>query len=433
MSRSNRREGGVLRRRFTPGLFGLLLVGASFVSLQAQAQAQAQEAGTPLIGTTVESVLNVAHRLSPTLRAAALDSVAASARADRADALADPMLSVQTMQVPGHRAPMDQTTVLLQQEFPLWGKLGLRKSAALAMLDAARGEQQATAAELDEKIKVAFANYYKASKALAINTDVARLDDEMARVATSRFGQGVGTQADALAAQADTTRTAVERLRLQRELTATTAQLNVRLGRSPNFPFAAPLSLRPLPLQIPTIDALLDRVQKENPVLQAQDARVRDAEAEQELARKNWYPDVTLGAGPQTNFGSWGVAASVGIRIPLQRGALESEEAEAGANLGAARERLAASTAEIQGDLAQALAALSAAEEMGAARRGQLVPQLNAAYKSVLAEYASGRGDLNPTLESVHRLHDTELELLDTDVEGQGALAMIERVIGGSL
>jgi len=254
----------------------------------------------------------------------------------------------------------------------------------------------------------------------------------MARVAAGRFGQGVGSQADALAAQADATRTSVERLRLQRELHNAIAILNTLLARSPSSPLAEPLSLGPLP-PVPTIDALLDRVQQANPVLLAQNARVRSAEAERELARKDWYPDITLGAGSQTNAGSWGYAASIGIKIPLQWGALESAEQEADANLGAARWRLAASTAEIQGDLAQALAALSAAKEMGAARRGQLVPQLTAAYKSALAEYASGRGDLNPTLESVHRLHDTELELLDTDVEGQAGLAMIERLLGGSL
>jgi cobalt-zinc-cadmium efflux system outer membrane protein len=421
--------GGALRRRFTPGLSGLFLMAVSLAS----SQAHAQENSIPPIGSTVESVLDAAHRLSPTLRAAALDSVAASARADRADALADPMFNVQTMQVPGSRASMDQTTIMLQQEFPLWGKLGLRKSAALALLDAARGDERATDAELDEKIEVGFANYYKASKAVAINDDVVRITDDMAKVATSRLGQGVGTQADALASQAEITRTAVERLRLRRELIAATAQVNGLLARPPNSALAAPLSLRPLPPKIPTLDALLDRLQKANPVLSAQDARVRNAEVQQELARKDWYPDVTLGAGSETNAGSWGYAASIGIRIPLQWGALESAEEEANANLGAAQQRLAASTAELQGDMAQGLAALSAAEEMGAARRGQLVPQLTAAYKSALAEYASGRGDLTPTLDSVHRLHDTELELLDTDVEGQAALAMIERLIGGSL
>jgi cobalt-zinc-cadmium efflux system outer membrane protein len=423
---SPREGGGAARHRFIPQLVVVSLVAAGLNVGSAQAQES-----TP-IGATVQSLLDAAHSLSPTLRAAALDTTAASARADRADALADPTFSVQTMQVPGNRASMDQTTMLLQQEFPLWGKRGLRKSAALAMLDAARGEQLATAAELDEKIEVAFANYYRASKALAINTDVARLNDDMARVAASWFGQGVGTHADALAAQAEATKTAIERLKLQRDFSTVAASLNALLGRSPSALLAAPQALRALP-PVPTIDDLLDRVQKANPVLIAQDARVRSAEAAQELARKDWYPDVTLGAGSQTNAGSWGYAASIGIKIPLQWGALQSAEAEAGANLGAARQRLAASTAEIQGDLAQGLAALSAAEQMGAARRKQLVPQLTAAYKSALAEYATGRGDLNPTLESVHRLHDTELELLDTDVEGQAGLAMIERLLGGSL
>lgn len=420
------KSGGASRRRLGPCLLTLMLAagGSSF--------AQAQQAAAP-IGASVESVLDVAHSLSPTLQAAALDTAAASARADRADALANPTFNVQTMQVPAHRAPMDQTTILLQQEFPLWGKRGLRKSAALAMLDAARGEERATAAELDEKIEVAFANYYKATKALAINTEVGRLNAEMARVAASRLGQGVGTQADALATQADETRTTVERLKLQRDLATAKALLNALLARAPSSPLAEPLGLRPLPPAIPTVDALLDRVERANPVLAAQGARVASAEAEQELARKDWYPDITLGAGSQTNLGSWGYAASIGIKIPLQWGAQESAEQEAAAKLGAARQRLAASRAEVEGDLAQAVSALNAAAEVGTARRTQLVPQLTAAYKSALAEYASGHGELTPALESVHRLHDTELELLDSDVEGQSALAMIERLLGGSL
>jgi outer membrane protein TolC len=418
--------GGVWRHRLGPSLLLMMLTagGGSF--------AQAQQAAPP-IGASVESILDAAHGLSPTLRAAALDTAAASARADRADALANPMFNVQTMQVPGNRASMDQTTIMLQQEFPLWGKRGLRKSAALAMLDAARGEERATAAKLDEKIGVAFANYYKATKALAINTDVARQDAEMVRVAATRLGEGVGTQADALATQADATRTTVERLKLERDLSASKAQLNALLARPSSSPLAEPLALRPLPRAIPSVDALLDRIEKANPLLLAQGARVASAEAQQELAHKDWYPDITLGAGSQTNAGSWGYAASIGIKIPLQWGAQESAEQEAAANLGAARQRLAASRADVEGDLAQAVAALGAAAEMGAARRTQLVPQLTAAYKSALAEYASGHGDLVPALESVHRLHDTELELLDTDVEGQAALAMIERLLGGSL
>lgn len=419
---------GYLSTRFRFGLLLLCLTASG--SLPATAQTQANDAP---VGATVESALEVAHLLSPSLRAAALETAAASARADRADALADPMLSAQTMQVPGSRAPMDQATILLQQEFPLWGKRSLRKSAALAMLDAARGEERATAAELDEKIEIAFANYYKASKALAINADVSHLAKDMEKVAIARLAQGAGSQADALAARADVTRADVEWLRIGRELRTAAAQLNALLGRPSNTPLADPQSLRPLPRPLPDADALLMRLRKANPVLLAQGARVRSAEAERELAHKDWYPDVTLGAGAQTNSGSWGYAASIGIAIPLQWGAKESAEAEAAANLGAARMRLSASVDALEGDLTQALAQLGAAEEMGTTRREQLVPQLAAAYKSALAEYANGRGELNTALDAENRLYTTELDLLDTDVEGQTALAAIERLLGGNL
>jgi len=419
-------SGGAQRHHFTAPLL-IILLAAGATSLQANAQ----ETGASQIGATVESVLDAARYLSPNLRAAALSTSAASARADRADALDDPTLSAQTMQVPGNRASMDQTTILLQQDIPLWGKLGLRKSAALATLDAARGEEAATAAELNEKIEVTFASYYKASKALAINTDVARISTDMAKVAASRYGQAVGSQADGLAAQAEVTRASIERVRLKRELSIAAAQLNGLLARSPDAPLAEPERLRDLPHPVPGINALLDRLRSANPDLLAQDARVRSAEAQRDLAEKAWYPDITLGAGPQTNYGSIGYAATVGIKIPLQRGAKESAEEEADANLGAEQARLAGRSAEVESELSQALAALSAAEEIGLARREQLVPQLNAAYKSSLAEYANGRGDLTMTLDAVHRLHDTQIDLLDTDVEGQVALAMIERLIGG--
>src|SRR5258706_6532973 len=230
ISHAIEKGGGAWRHRLSPCLLLMLAAGGGSF-------AQAQQAAER-VGASVESVWDAAHSLSRPRRAAALDTAAASPRSDRADALANPMFNVQTMQVPGNGASMDQRTIMLQQEFPLWGKRGLRKSAEVAMLDAARGEERATAAELDEKIAVAFANYYKASKALAINADVARLDDQMARVATSRFGQGVGSQADALAAQADATRTTVERLRLQRELHNAIAGLNTLLARVPRSPLA---------------------------------------------------------------------------------------------------------------------------------------------------------------------------------------------------
>ena len=106
---------------------------------------------------------------------------------------------------------------------------------------------------------------------------------------------------------------------------------------------------------------------------------------------------------------------------------------EAAANLGVARMRLDAAIAQIQGDLGQAVAALSTASKVESALRMQLLPQYQAAYRSTLASYGQGRGELTAVLESEHRLHETNLDILRTQLDAQTALAAIERLIGGEL
>ena len=61
-------------------------------SLIASAPAKAQSADGPL-GATVDGLLAAGRRLSPALRAAALDMAAAAAKAGGADALDDPTIS----------------------------------------------------------------------------------------------------------------------------------------------------------------------------------------------------------------------------------------------------------------------------------------------------------------------------------------------------
>src|SRR5665811_371254 len=134
------------------GAGGMLAAG-----LIACAPANAQPADTPL-GATAEGVLAAGRRLSPALRAAALDTVAASAKAGGADALDDPTVSdsYQYYKSPGL---FSAHTVMLSQSFPLWGKRNLRQQAAQADVDASRGRERAAQDELDEKIKIAYAQY----------------------------------------------------------------------------------------------------------------------------------------------------------------------------------------------------------------------------------------------------------------------------------
>ena len=329
---------------------GVLAV-AIVAALIASGPASAQDAGAP--GTTVESVLALGRRLSPELRAVALDTEAAAARADAAGRLDDPTFRAMSDEVDRTAgARINKTYLSVEQEFPLWGKLELRHSAALAAVDAARGRERAAEAELDEKIKIGFARYYAASQALAVNRDVARVARAMAKLTTERYGQGLGIQTEAIAAETEITRAETEQVRLDGDRRSAAARLNGLLARPAGAPFAEPKRLQRLPAAEPPVEVLLERARVANPRLFAGAAEVRSAESERQLAEKTWYPNVTLGAGAiQRDNGPAGYTATLSLKIPLQWGAKEAGEREAAAKLGAAQQRLGQIEAEIAGDL----------------------------------------------------------------------------------
>src|SRR5436305_4042537 len=241
---------------------GVLAV-AIVAALIASGPASAQDAGAP--GATVESVLAIGRRLSPELRAAALDTEAAAARADAAGRLDDPMFRAMSDEVDRTSGPrINKTYLSFEQEFPLWGKLELRQSAAVAAVDTARGRQRAAEVELDEKIKIAFARYYAASQALAVNRDVARVARSMAKLAAERYGQGLGMQPEAIAAETKITRADTERARLEADRRSASARLNGLLARPVGAPFAEPRRLRPLPAAEPHPELLLERARVAN-------------------------------------------------------------------------------------------------------------------------------------------------------------------------
>jgi outer membrane protein TolC len=408
---------------FVPALAILIAGGA----------ARAEDDGT--LGATADGLLAAGRNLSPELRAWALQVDAASARVDAAGALADPSFRVMSDEVDRTGGPrINKTYLSFEQEFPLWGKRDLRHSAALAAVDAARGEERAAAAKLDERIKVAFARYYAASGALSVNADVARVARQMVRTATERYGQGVGRQRDAISAEAEAIRAETNAVKLEAERRSATARLNALLARPPDAPLAPPRAPRPLPGQELNVDDLLGRARVGNPRLFSTRAELRSAEAERQLAERAWYPDVTLGAGAiQRDNGPAGYTATIGLKIPLQWGVKRAGEREAVAKIGAAQQRIAQLEAEIQGDLGVALASLAASRRVGDLTRDRLIPQLDGAYQSALAEYGRARGDLAAVLEAEHQRHEARLDLLRVDTDGQTALAAIERLIGGEL
>ena len=393
----------------------------------------AQPADAPL-GATVESLRAAGRRLSPTLRAAALDTEAASARAGGADRLDDPTISdsYTYYKDPG---VFSAHTVMLTQAFPLWGKRSLRRQAAIADVDASRGRERAAQDELDERIKVGFAQYVLLTRDITVNREIADLARGMKGAASARYGQGGGDQAAFIQTFGEETAAKTEAVRLQGARAAARARLNTLIGRPAAAPLAEPTRARPLPPAEPVLAVLVERARSGNSTLSANTAAVAAARTRTALADKAWYPDVTVGAGPllQTNNRPVGFAATVGLNIPLPWGREASAQREAAAQLGATQQRYEAARLEIEGALGEAVARLQASRATEALLRREARPQARAAFQTVLAGYSQGRGELTAAITAEHQMHDVELRLLQAQLDAQVELAAIERLIGGDL
>jgi outer membrane protein TolC len=62
-----------------------------------------------------------------------------------------------------------------------------------------------------------------------------------------------------------------------------------------------------------------------------------------------------------------------------------------------------------------------------------LTPQSEAAYRSAVASYQQGKGDLTPVLDAARQRLQIGIELPRARTEAQTALATVERLIGGDL
>lgn len=417
----------------------VLLGNPAGVAAQIQMPHAAPESGERL-GADLNELLRHVRRFNPELAARALEREAAVARADAADALPDPLFRTSFEDIDRRRGSLAPERLgaifyTIEQEFPLWGKRRLRRSIALAEAHSAQGREQATALELETRVKAAYAQHYQAVEAIRITTELHALLHSVANVVQARVAQGLAGQQDALRVEAERTTLMTALATLERDRRMAQAKLNALLDRDAGAPLAEPLGPRPVPpLEAVRLEELVARAFAANPALATNRAEIVAAKGERALAERAWYPDVTLGLTAVDRERQFtGYEAMVEFRIPLRWGLKEAELRAASARLGASGKQLEATKAKIRGELDEAYWGVQTTRRVEQLLRDALLPQFQAAYRAALAAYQQGRGELLAVLEAEHRARQVRLDLLNVLTEQQTLLAEIERLIGGEL
>ncbi len=450
------------KRRAVPGKSWRTLVGASIALLAAidaaagqglpqglrflhaelppAADHQLAANGADQIGARLEPLLEIVRGQNPAIAAKALETEAAIAEIEIAGALEDPEFSISFEDIDAHDSnplPTRLGSIFyeIEQKFPLWGKRELRRDVARAGVTRARQEQRLVLAEVETRIKAAFAEHYLALEAVEVTREIRTIVDGIGRLAELRYAQGLGRQDDAVNAQLERTALVTELANFERDVKTAQARINALLDRPAGAVLAPPAALRPMPdAAEQPLDDLLAAAEQRNPQLASIDAEILAERGNVDLVDRSWYPDLTVGftvVDRDRELG--GYEARIGFNIPLQWGLREAQKSQAIARVGAAQARLRASFAEIRAELERAYWSLEATRQVETNLRDNLLPQSELFLAAAQAGYQVSQEDLSDVLSAERRLRQARLDHLRVRLEQQLLLAEIERLIGGDL
>ncbi|MAA75125.1 MAG: transporter [Salinisphaeraceae bacterium] len=365
----------------------------------------------------------------------------AESRIEPAGALPDPRLRITTAPrtFDGFTTPAGQErgisgVIELSQELPWPGTLSLRADAARRDAAAIGDGVMAMRLRLAAETQKQYAQWAYVHRALEINEANQELVDELRRVAENRYAAGLVRQQDVLQAEVELQRLKKQALAFRQHQDAVRARLNGLLNRDANQTLAPPASL-PEPGPVPSYAVLRGQALSRHPELAGLEQRIAADQAQESLAKKAFYPDLTLIARNNDYRPSSETRSELGlsINLPLDRSKRRAELDAARADTLRTRYELENTRARLLADLEAARTATVRGSQTIDLYQNALIPRTRENLSAARAEYGSGGGAFLDVITAEQQKLNAELELERARADYFAARAELERWTGGKL
>jgi outer membrane protein, heavy metal efflux system len=260
--------------------------------------APAQSSNDDLPGLLAEAL-----RANPEILSAQKRYEASRQRPTQVSSLPDPMLSPgynsNGAPWPGARLGTEPTSnigIMLSQEIPFPGKRKLAGDMAVKESEAEWQQYQQVQLGVVSRLKQA---HYRRAYAFATVEVIDRnleLLRKFLRITEARYSVGKAAQQDVFKAQTQISILETKRVQLEREKRAREAEIVSLVNRPPGSSIARPASLRPVPTPA-KLEELYAAARQNSPMLRRDEKMIQRAELALNMARKEYYPDVTLNGG----------------------------------------------------------------------------------------------------------------------------------------
>ena len=389
---------------------------------------------------TLEALYEAAAARNPRVAAMRARADAVGARQPSAGTPADPYIEIGAMglSLPGLSADMPTSMVpviRVMQMVPLPGKLGA--SEEMARQDARMAEAEADAAWWETRAAIAMAFYetHSIDAQIGVMRETLRLLDDLQTVARAMYASGEGRQSDVLRASVEVARMDAEVRRMTAMRASAAADLAAALGDTALL--LPSTSLSALPASLPGSDTLVTWAESSQPMLRGARAMVDRAAAARDLARRELWPDVTVGLeyGQRPGEMDMGtermVGLMVGFSVPIfasrrqlpMRAEMEAMERMAAAELAQQRVQVAA---RIRGLVAE----LERARSLIGLYRAEILPQARANVESAYSAYRAGSVDFMTLVDARMAVNEFEQDVHELIAEYGSGISELEMTIG---
>jgi len=414
------------------------VVAASGASAEARMDTT-RTVGNPAPGPGTLELDDVLRRVlerNPSLSAARASWSAARARAQQAGALADPMVDVSVApQSYGSANVSSAYRVGIEQSFAIFGQRGLRRRAAEAEAVASGWDLRSAQLDLVREARLAFIDYWRVDRAIALNQELLRLLPEIRRVTLAKYAAGLVGQQDPLQVDVEVAMLDHQVVILERERHVTAATLNVLMHEPPESALPPPPADLPLPdttLGHEAPEASMSHATGERSEQRAADARVDAARAQVSLAGRQRLPETGFGLAYDRFWSEPELRASVGVtmNLPVFLGRLSAAQREARAQLDASEAQSQATRDSIALQVAVATARLHEQAHDVDIALNRMVPLSERTLRAVRAGYETDRSDFLTLLNALRDFLRVRLEADESVAMLHAARADLERALG---
>ncbi len=390
----------------------------------------------------VETYISYALSQNPDIEVARKRVDAAAYRVPQAASLRDPTFGAAVLPSPVETAAgRQEVSLTASQHLPWYGKLNTKAATAEADANVARAQLAAVELEVIEQVKHAYYELYFVQRAVSITEDSRKLLLNVVRIAESKYRTGKASQQDVLRAQVEISNLDNQLIRLRQQIDSSQAKLARLMHISPDTPVRA--SEQPPQQQLPhDLQRLYQQAIAGQPELHAQLAAVQRDRRNVDLARLEYFPDLTAGVtwigtstsgiSPVAN-GEDPVLLGFSVNVPIYRTRLDAGVREAESRVVASTRQydsLRDRTAESVKDLyTRAISQYDLVKLF----HDDIIPKAEQTLEVSQSDYQVGEVDFLTVIDNWQQLLRFQIAYHRVESQLQQTLAALERAVGGQL